>query len=161
MSPSTSESETKSIVAVACDHAAVSAKRVVIDALDSLGCEVSDFGADGSESVDYPDYAVKVGEAVSSGEAARGILLCGTGIGMAIAANKVSGVRAALVHDVTTARMSRLHNDANVLVLGGGMLGDRVIREIVATWLVTEFEGGRHQRRVDKINALDDSASNR
>jgi len=161
VSPSTSESETKPIVAVACDHAAVSAKRVVIDALDSLGCEVCDFGADGTESVDYPDYAVKVGEAVSSGEAARGILLCGTGIGMAIAANKVSGVRAALVHDVTTARMSRLHNDANVLVLGGGMLGDRVIREIVATWMVTEFEGGRHQRRVDKINALDDSASNR
>lgn len=139
----------------------MSAKRVVIDALDSLGCEVCDFGADGSESVDYPDYAVKVAEAVSSGEAARGILLCGTGIGMSIAANKIAGVRAALAHDVTTARMSRLHNDANVLVLGGGMLGDRVIREIVATWMVTEFEGGRHQRRVDKINALDDSASNR
>lgn len=97
--------------------------------------------------------------AVSTGEASRGILLCGTGIGMSIAANKVAGVRAALVHDVTTARMSRLHNDANVLVLGGGLLGDRLIREIVETWMVTEFEGGRHQRRIDKIDALGDSAS--
>ncbi len=110
---------------------------------------------DGGESVDYPDYAEHVARAVAEGRADRGILLCGTGIGMSIAANKIPGVRAALVHDVTTARMSRLHNDANVLALGGGLLGDRLLRDIVTTWLTTDFEGGRHQRRVDKIARLE------
>lgn len=146
-----------------CDHAAVAAKQVVIDALTSLGAEVRDFGTDARESVDYPDFAEKVARAVADGSASRGVLLCGTGIGMSIAANKVPGVRAALVHDVTTARMARLHNDANVLVLGGGLLGDRVIREIVASFMVTEFEGGRHKRRIDKISRIEgmppDSAS--
>ena len=138
-----------------CDHAAVAAKQAVVDALESLGAEVRDFGTSGRESVDYPDFAEQVARAVAEGSASRGVLLCGTGIGMSIAANKVAGVRAALVHDVTTARMARLHNDANVLVLGGGMLGDRVIREIVSSFMVTEFEGGRHQRRIDKISRIE------
>lgn len=123
--------------------------------LAELGVSGDDLGSDGSESVDYPDYAAKVARRVASGKADRGILLCGTGIGMSIAANKVSGVRAALVHDVTTARMSRLHNDANVLALGGGLLGERLLREIVAVWLSTEFEGGRHRRRLDKIARIE------
>ncbi len=140
---------------MACDHAAVGNKKVVIDAFADLGVQVEDLGADGSESVDYPDYAAKVAGAVSRGEAATGVLLCGTGIGMSIAANKFPGVRAALAHDVTTARMARAHNDANVLVLGGGLLGERAIVDIIEAWVQTPFEGGRHQRRVDKINALD------
>ena len=114
-----------------------------------------DLGAHDDRSVDYPDYAAEVARAVASGTVARGVLLCGTGIGMSITANKFPGVRAALVHDVTTARMSRLHNDANVLVMGGGLLGDRLLRDVVETWFATDFEGGRHQHRVDKISALE------
>jgi ribose 5-phosphate isomerase B len=143
---------------VASDHAAVAAKRIVLDTLGALGVPCRDLGAHDDRSVDYPDYAAEVASAVSEGRAARGVLLCGTGIGMSIAANKFPGVRAALVHDVTTARMSRLHNDANVLVLGGGLLGDRVLRDIVEAWFATEFEGGRHQRRLDKIAAVERSA---
>ncbi len=126
-----------------------------MDVLRDLGLKVNDLGTDSAESVDYPDFAVEVARAVSAGSADRGVLLCATGIGMAIAANKVPGVRAALVHDVTTAKLSREHNDANVLVLGGAVLGDRLIRDIVAAWFSSEFEGGRHQRRVDKISALE------
>ena len=140
---------------VGSDHAAIAAKRIVLAVMTELGIPFKDLGCHGSESVDYPDYAMKVARAVAGGKASRGILLCGTGIGMSIAANKVTGVRAALVHDVTTARMSRLHNDANVLALGGGLLGERLLREIVTAWLTTDFEGGRHQRRVDKITQLD------
>jgi ribose 5-phosphate isomerase B len=123
--------------------------------LSELGVRCVDLGPGGDASVDYPDYAEQVAREVASGRADRGILLCGTGIGMSIAANKIPGVRAALVHDVTTARMSRLHNDANVLALGGGLLGDRLLREIVKAWLTTDFEGGRHQRRLDKIARLE------
>ena len=123
--------------------------------LAELGVECIDLGPAGDASVDYPDYAEAVARAVASGSADRGILLCGTGIGMSIAANKIDGVRAALVHDVTTARMSRMHNDANVLALGGGLLGDRLLKDIVTVWLTTTFEGGRHQRRVDKIARLE------
>ena len=146
---------------VGSDHAAFAAKQIVIDALSDLGIRCADLGSDGSESVDYPDYAAEVARRVASGEADRGILLCGTGIGMSIAANKVAGVRAALVHDVTTARMSRLHNDANVLALGGGLLGERLLRDIVAVWLSTEFEGGRHQRRLDKIARIEHAGDTR
>jgi len=99
-----------------------------------------------------------VGKAVAEGRTSRGVLLCGTGIGMSIAVNKFPGVRAALVHDVTTARMSRRHNDANVLVLGGGLLGERLLRDVVEAWFTTEFEGGRHQRRVDKIAEIERTA---
>jgi ribose 5-phosphate isomerase B len=140
---------------VGCDHAAVAAKAVVLDVLRSLGLEVEDLGTDSAQSVDYPDYAAAVAREVSEGRATRGVLLCGTGIGMSIVANKFPGVRAALVHDVTSARLSRQHNDANVLVLGGGLMGERLIRDVVDTWFATEFEGGRHQRRIDKIHALE------
>lgn len=142
-------------MAVGCDHAALTAKSIVIEELERAGVVVDDLGTNTSDSVDYPDIAVEVAAAVSQGRACCGVLLCGTGIGMSIVANKVAGIRAALVHDVTAARMSRLHNDANVLVLGGGMLGERLIREIVEVWMNTRFEGGRHQRRIDKITALD------
>lgn len=143
---------------IGCDHAAVAAKRVVVDALAPFDVEIVDLGTDSDESVDYPDYAVKVGESVAAREGARGILLCGTGIGMSIAANKVAGVRAALVGDVTGAVMSRKHNDANVLVLGGGVLGPRLIADIVEAWMSTDFEGGRHQRRIDKISEIETKA---
>lgn len=144
---------------VGCDHAAVEAKRVVVEVLVSLGADVSDIGVDGSDPVDYPDIATTVAEAVGGGSADRGILLCGTGIGMAMAANKVPGVRAAVVHDATGARMSRLHNDSNILALGGRVLGERLLRELVTLWMETAFEGGRHQRRLDKIQALEEKWS--
>jgi ribose 5-phosphate isomerase B len=133
----------------------VNAKRLVVDAIESLGIAVEDLGPHDEESVDYPDYARRVGSAVAKNAAYRGVLLCGTGIGMSIAANKVAGIRAALVHDVRAAKMSRLHNDANVLVLGADGLDEAPLREIVSTWLSTAFEGGRHGRRVEKINGLD------
>ncbi len=127
----------------------------MVEELQNLGLAVEDLGPHNDESVDYPDYAKKVADAVTDGDADAGVLLCGTGIGMSIAANKVPGIRAALVHDVTGARMSREHNDANVLVLGGGVLGDRLLRDIVDAWVSASFEGGRHQRRLDKIHALE------
>lgn len=127
----------------------------MVDELRQLGLEVEDLGPQSEKSVDYPDFACLVAERVAGGRTGRGVLLCGTGIGMSVAANKFPGVRAALVHDVTTAAMSRLHNDANVLVLGGGLLGERLVREIVRTWIQTPFEGGRHARRVDKIREIE------
>ncbi len=142
-------------VIVASDHAAVAARILVVETLASLGYVVDDAGPTGEESVDYPDYAQVVGEAVGSGKSELGVLLCGSGIGMSIAANKIPGVRAALVHDVTGARLSRQHNDANVLVLGGGMMGDRLIKDVVEAWTGASFEGGRHQGRVNKISALE------
>jgi ribose 5-phosphate isomerase B len=140
---------------VASDHAALPAKAIVVDELRTAGLEVVDLGPDDPASVDYPDYAEKVARAVAGGQAGQGVLLCGSGIGMSIAANKVAGIRAALVHDVTGAALARQHNDANVLVLGGGMLGERLIRDIVRTWISSQFEGGRHQRRVDKIGEIE------
>ncbi len=142
-------------VVVGCDHAAVDGKHAVVAALGDLDLAVEDLGTEGSESVDYPDYALRVAEAVAGGRARYGVLLCGTGIGMSIAANKVAGVRAALVHDIAGARMSRLHNDANVLVLGGRVLGEPLIKEIVKAWFETGFEGGRHARRVSKISEIE------
>lgn len=140
---------------VASDHAAIAAKEVVLDELRACGFPARDLGPTEPVSVDYPDYAETVARGVASGEAERGILLCGSGIGMSIAANKVDGIRAALVHDVTGAALSRQHNDANVLVLGGGMLGERLIREIVRTWVNSRFDGGRHQQRLDKITRIE------
>ncbi|MFN2376508.1 MAG: ribose 5-phosphate isomerase B [Candidatus Binatia bacterium] len=139
---------------VASDHAAVAAKAIVVDELRACGVEVNDLGPFNGDSVDYPDYAGAVAGGVARGEADRGVLLCGSGIGMSIAANRVDGIRAALVHDVTGAALSRQHNDANVLVLGGAMLGERLIRDIVRTWVHSRFEGGRHQRRVEKIESI-------
>ena len=143
------------MIAIGSDHGGVALKATLVAFLRERGDEVVDVGTMGDASVDYPDYGRAVGERVSRGEVERGILLCTNGIGMSIVANKFPGVRAALVHDATTARMAREHNDANVLVLGGGMLGAFLAREIVEVFLATPFTGGRHQRRVDKIAALE------
>ena len=138
-------------IAIGSDHRGFEAKRRLIPLLQQLGHEVLDLGPERREGVDYPDYALAVGLAVSEGRAERGILICGTGLGMCIAANKVRGVRAAPCHDSITAEMSRRHNDANVLCLSADLLGEELIDRMVRIWLETEFEGGRHARRVDKI----------
>lgn len=143
-------------VALASDHGGWELKERLKDVLSTLdGVEVDDLGTDGPASVDYPDFALKVAEGVAEGRYARGILICGTGIGMAITANKVKGVRAAVVTDPLTARLSRQHNDANVLALGGRIIGPEMAAEIVRVWMTTEFEGGRHARRVGKIAACE------
>lgn len=147
-------------VVVASDHAALGPKQQVCRLVEEQGFAVEDLGPVGPDSVDYPDYAAALCAKVVSGEADQGILLCGSGIGMSIAANKVNGIRAALVHDVTTAALSRQHNDANVLCLGGGMIGERLLTEIVQVWLSTAFEAGRHSRRVEKMMALENADAN-
>lgn len=140
-------------IAIASDHAAVQARGVVVAFLQAAGHDPVDLGCDAGARVDYPDYAARVATAVANGEADRGILLCGTGIGMSIAANKIAGIRAALVHDVTTAALAAQHNDANVLCLGARVLGPVTIEDCVRAWLSTPFEE-RHQHRLDKIAAL-------
>lgn len=142
-------------VAIGSDHRGVTVKSKIVALLERLGHQVVDVGATGNESVDYPDFAADVAGQVSCGEVDRGILICGTGLGMCIAANKFRGVRAATCHDDVTAEMSRRHNDVNVLCLSADMLGERLIDRMVETWLNTEFEGGRHARRVDKITRLE------
>ena len=142
-------------IALGADHAGVALKANVEALLEARGVQIIDMGALSEESVDYPDYAAKVGRAVASGEADLGILACGTGIGMAIAANKVAGVRAAPVVDIESARLARAHNDANVLALGARLTPHDLALQLVTTFLDTKFEGGRHQRRVDKIAALE------
>jgi len=142
-------------VSIGCDHRGLHVKEKLIQLLGKLGHEVFDEGAHDDQSVDYPDIASAVAGKVSSGESDRGILVCGTGIGMSIAANKLSGVRAAVCHDEITAELSRRHNDLNVLCLSGDMLGEQRLDRMVETWLTTEFEGGRHSRRVDKISAIE------
>ena len=142
-------------IALGADHAGVVLKHEVKRLLDTLGAAYQDFGTDSDASVDYPDFAERVARAVVEGAFDRGILICGTGIGMAIAANKVAGVRAAPVTDLDTARLSREHNDANVLALGARFLGRERALEIVRIFLETPFAGGRHERRVQKIAALE------
>jgi ribose 5-phosphate isomerase B len=142
-------------IAIGSDHRGFDAKRRLVPMLRQLGHEVMDLGPDGNDSVDYPDYAYRVAKAVSDGQVERGILICGTGIGMCIAANKVKGVRAAPCHDSITVEMSRRHNDANVLCLSADLLGDELIGRIVRLWLETDFEAGRHARRVDKIKRIE------
>ena len=142
-------------IAVGADHAGYRLKEEVKRLLDALDLPYVDFGTNSEASVDYPDIAVEVARAVASGAFDRGILVCGTGIGMAMAANKVRGIRAASVGDLQSARLSREHNDANVLTLGGRTTRADRAREIVRTFLTTSFEGGRHQRRVDKVMNLD------
>ena len=139
------------MLAIGADHGGVHLKEVVVRALQGRGIPFIDLGTNDGTSVDYPDYAAKVASGVANGDYDRGILICGTGIGMSIAANKFYGVRAALCHDTYTARMSRQHNDANVLVLGERVTGSGVAEEIVQVWLDTPFEGGRHSLRVEKI----------
>lgn len=143
-------------IAIGSDHRGYETKRRLLPILQKLGHEISDLGTDGGESVDYPDFAFQVAQAVSEGRVDRGILICGTSIGMCIAANKVKGVRAAPCHDSITAEMSRRHNDANVLCLSADLLGEELIARMIRIWLETEFEGGRHARRVDKITRYED-----
>ena len=138
-------------IAIGSDHRGFEVKRRIVGLLAQLGHEVIDVGPGGKDSVDYPDFAFQVAQAVGTGAAQRGILICGTGIGMCIAANKVPGVRAAPCHDSITAEMSRRHNDANVLCLSADLLGEELIDRMVKIWLETDFEGGRHARRVEKI----------
>jgi ribose 5-phosphate isomerase B len=143
------------MIVVGADHGGVALKRVVVEELAARGEETADLGTGDDTCVDYPDYARAVAERVARGDAARGVLVCTSGIGMAITANKFPGVRAALVHDVSGARSAREHNDANVLVLGGGVIGPVLAREVLRVFLDTPFAGGRHQRRVDRITAIE------
>ena len=138
-------------IAIASDHAGFQLKGSLTKWITELGHEVLDLGPSDETSVDYPDYAYKLGYAVTDGKADRGILLCGTGIGMCIAANKVDGIIAANVHDTFTARMAAQHNNANVICIGARVTGQSVAEEMVKTWLDTQFEGGRHERRVNKL----------
>lgn len=142
-------------IAIGSDHRGVQVKAKLIHLLTTQGHEVSDEGAHDTQSVDYPDIATVVGHKVSTGEVERGILICGTGIGMAIAANKFPHVRAATCYDEVTAEMCRRHNDVNVLCLSGDMVGEKRIDRLVEIWLKTDFEGGRHARRLEKIAALE------
>ena len=142
---------------IGSDHGAVDLKEEVKELLKAEFPEVEgeDKGTFGKEAIDYPDVAEKVCTPVANGEADRGIVLCGTGIGISIAANKIKGIRAALCHETYTAKMSRQHNNANILAMGGRTTGPEIAKEIVRTWMTTEFEGGRHERRVNKIMALE------
>ena len=142
-------------VAVANDHRGIEAKEQIKIIVTELGNECVDFGTNGEGPVDYPDLAYTAASAVSKKDVDMAILICGTGIGMCIAANKVHGVRAALCYDELNARISRQHNDANVLCLSGDLLGSQALRKIVEVWLSTDFAGGRHQRRVNKITAIE------
>src|SRR5262245_51899446 len=145
-------------VAIASDHRGFHLKEKVISLLKAQGHTVIDDGPASDASVDYPDFAALVAKKVSSGEVDRGILICGTGIGMAISANKFSGVRAAAIGDEVTAELSRRHNDLNVLCLSGDLLSSRVIGRVGEIWMKTKFEGGRHERRVEKIRELEEDA---
>lgn len=143
-------------IALAADHAGFEEKEKVKAALTDLGVEFEDMGTNSAESVDYPDYALKVGRAVANGEFEQGILVCGSGTGMAIAANKVHGVRAAVAWSPDIARLAREHNNANVLSLPARFIGDDQANEILKAWFSADFEGGRHERRVEKIIEAED-----
>lgn len=142
-------------IAIGCDHGALVLKESVKGVLAELGAEVDDLGTYTEESVDYPDIAEKVCAEITAGRAERGVVLCGTGIGISIAANKIKGIRCALCSEAYSARMARAHNDANVLALGGRVLGPELAADVVRTFFAQDFEGGRHARRVGKIMALE------
>ena len=142
-------------IAIGSDHGGFQLKEVIKDFLTQEKYDFLDFGTDSEASVDYPDFALKVAEAVAAGSCSKGILICGTGIGVGIVANKVPGIRAALCHETFSARASRQHNDANVLTLGERVIGRGVALEIVQTWLTTDFAGGRHSCRVEKIREVE------
>jgi ribose 5-phosphate isomerase B len=142
-------------IVVGNDHRGVTVKQRVLELLAKLGHSVTDMGANSPASVDYPDFAIAVAEAISRGQADRGILICGTGHGMCIAANKVPGVRAVNCRDVIDAELSRRHNNANIMCLSADLIGEEHIEQMIRTWLVTDFEGGRHARRIDKITAYE------
>ena len=143
-------------IAVGCDHGALALKNKLVSHLEAKGHEVMDFGTHTPASCDYPEFAAAAARAVSSGECDKGIVLCTTGIGVSISANKIHGIRCALLSDVWSARMTRLHNDTNMMALGAGVVGEHLALEIADTWLGTEFSGDeRHQRRIDKVMALE------
>jgi ribose 5-phosphate isomerase B len=149
------------MIALGCDHGGVDLKDHLVRFLRSIGAEVCDFGTHGRESVDYPDFGKEVSRCVSEGKAERGVLVCTSGIGMSIIANKFPDVRAALVHDLDGARSSREHNDANILVMSGAKTEAALARQIIETWLTTPFGGGRHQRRIDKIRRTENDLGTR
>lgn len=143
-------------IAIGSDHAGVELKKEIINLLKTLQIQYIDYGTESYESVDYPDYGEKVSEAVSRGNVERGILICGTGIGMSIVANKFPHIRASLCNDLFTAKMSRLHNDANILVIGGRIVGKDLAKEIVKVWISTPFDGERHCARLNKIRKIEE-----
>jgi ribose 5-phosphate isomerase B len=143
------------MIVIGSDHGGLNLKSALVSYLNRRGYDVSDVGTHGDASVDYPDFSLKVAEIVINGQAELGILICGTGIGMSISANKIPGIRAALVTDVFMARMAREHNNANILVLGGRVLDEQKACDLVGAWLDAAFDGGRHQKRLDKITALE------
>ena len=145
------------MLAIGCDHGGFELKEHILKHLKNKGLEVKDFGCYDENSVDYPDIAEKVGRVVSSGECESGILICGTGIGISIAANKIKGIRAALCSDVYSAKMTKEHNNANIICMGGRVIGRELAFMIVDTWLEAEFQGGRHQARIEKIHALENN----
>jgi len=142
-------------VVIASDHGGMNIRKEIISLMEEMDIEYVDLGCECNTSVDYPDYAIPVAEKVASGEADRGILICGTGIGMSIAANKVKGVRCALVHDTFSAKATREHNNTNILAMGERVIGPGLARDIAKIWLTTPFEGGRHESRVNKITAYE------
>jgi len=142
-------------IAVGSDHRGYESKEQIKNIVTQLGHQAVDFGTTNNNPVDYPDVAYSAAKAVANGETDRAILICGTGIGMSIAANKVAGIRAALCHDELSAQISRDHNDANVLCISGDLVGEVLLRKIVEMWLSTEFSGGRHKRRVNKISSIE------
>ena len=143
------------MIALACDHGALALKEAVKAHLTKRGLEFKDFGTYGPESCDYPDYVAPAARAVASGECDRGILMCTTGIGVSIAENKIHGIRCALLSDKMSARLTRAHNNTNMMALGAGVVGEMLALEIIDVWLDTPFDGGRHQRRIDKVMALE------
>jgi ribose 5-phosphate isomerase B len=152
---SSDSANTKPVVAIGADHGGFPMKEILKEYLADLGYAVIDMGTNSKDAVDYPDFAYAVAQQVANGKAWRGIVLDGAGIGSCMVANKVPGVRAAMCYDDATAKNSRLHNDSNVLTLGAGLLGPNLLKQIVKTWLSTDFEGGRHQKRIDKIIAVE------
>ncbi|MTD30849.1 ribose 5-phosphate isomerase B [Planomicrobium sp. YIM 101495] len=142
-------------IAISSDHGGNNLRKEIVRLLDEMGIEYKDFGPQTDDSVDYPDYASPVAQGVAAGEYDRGILICGTGIGMSIAANKVKGIRCALVHDLFSAKATRGHNNSNVLAMGERVIGPGLATEIARTWLTEEFEGGRHETRIQKISDLE------
>lgn len=148
-------------IAIGCDHGGITLKDSIVNYLEERGVQIEDFGTFGTESVDYPDFAYKVARSVADGKADKGILMCGTGIGISIAANKVNGIRCALCHNTETARLTALHNDSNVLAMGGRVIDSDTAVNIVKTWLDTPFEGGRHVNRINKISEIEKIEKNK
>ncbi len=143
------------MIAIACDHAALEMKKDIIALLEEMGLEYRDFGTYSEESCDYPVFAEKAARAVASGECERGILICGTGVGMSLVANKIPGIRCVVCSEPYSAQLSRMHNNSNMLAFGARVIGSGLARMITKIWLETEFEGGRHQRRVDMISEIE------